>query len=314
MHFSSVRAAVVLVFCFGFLGQFPTDGAFRKSGKLRGILAAKSLTWIEVKVDGESHLRRFIPTWRGGLPKDGGHLDDYVLNKIAALRTGNRVELHWVFDDQLRLLNIRTLKPTRSRGEQRGTVYQKGDHWIDVKPENGPLQRFIPRWLGRFVEQGGGLDGDILHVIDETKVGDEVLIEWAYDDRKRIISFLDPNPPPLEPEEKETVFPPGYPYLLPPEPGEPWFPERVDSTKSTIDLPLPPAFSKPSPATPIIDNTPVNPLGPKPVPPPLPTDPFGAGPPPVNPSPVEPSPIPDNPFDVATPPKPKAPLQENPFE
>lgn len=314
MHFPSVRSITFFALFFGFFCQFPVDAAFRNSGKLRGILAAKSLTWIEVKVDGESHLRRFIPTWRGGLPKDGGNLDNYVLNKIADLRTGNRVELHWVLDDQLRLVNIRTLKPTRSRGEQRGTVYQKGGHWIDVKPENGPLQRFIPRWLGRFEEQGGGLDGEILHSIAETKVGDEVLIEWAYDDRKRIISFMDPNPPPPEPEEKEIVFPPGYPYLLPPKLGEPWFPERVEPTKSTIGLPIQPEFSKPSPKKPIIDKTPVKPPSPKPAPPPLPSDPFGAGPPPGNPFPVEPSPIPDNPFDAANPPKPKAPLQENPFE
>ena len=66
------------------------------SGKLRGILTAKSTTWLEIKVDGESTSRRLIPTWRGGLPKQGGGLDAYVLSKMKSLRTGNRLEVHWV--------------------------------------------------------------------------------------------------------------------------------------------------------------------------------------------------------------------------
>ncbi|MFP6899927.1 MAG: hypothetical protein VCA36_03225, partial [Opitutales bacterium] len=82
---NNTRAACLAAISFllvASLFQLTTEANPKPSGKLRGILTAKSSAWIEIKVDGESTPRRLIPTWRGGLPKQGGGLDDYVLNKI----------------------------------------------------------------------------------------------------------------------------------------------------------------------------------------------------------------------------------------
>ena len=220
------------------------EGAFRATGELRGILTSKSSTWIEVKVDGEATARRFIPSWRGGLPREGGGLDAYVLNKMKDLRTGNRLELHWGYDEYFRVMNVRTIKPLRSRGTVRGIVADKGENWIDVKPSKRPLERFHPRWLGRRPEEGGGLDEKILAAIAETPIGEGVLIEWIYDDRRRVTAFKD-----LEPEPSEESFV-GFETMpqqqfLAPKPVNPGSFQGGARKKLATGLPDPSEFSKP---------------------------------------------------------------------
>ena len=292
-----------VLFLLSWVLLYPLDleADYRATGKMRGILTVKSSTWIEVKLDGEANARRFIPSWSGGLPRQGGSLDAYVLNKFKELRTGNRVELHWGYDGYFRVLNVRTLKPFRSHGTSRGMVVVKGEHWLDVRVPKQRLERFHAPWQGRLPEEGGGLDQEILAVIQESVIGEEVLLDWTYDDRKRINAFKDPDPPP-ELEEEIVAFPPGYPYLLPPPPGQPWFPKQAKPGKVAIGLPDPLEFSKPAPFNELIMPAVPQPGGsvirggvspnqgnpfdqPTPIAPglplqPLPDDPFGAGVPP----------------------------------
>ena len=326
--FCSIFVFLSLLFPFGLQADF------QASGKLRGILTAKSATWIEVKLDGEANSRRFIPSWQGALPRQGGHLDVFVLNKFKDLRTGNRVELHWGFDQHFRVINVRTLKPFRSHGTSRGMLVAKGEHWIDVRIPQQRLQRFHAVWLGRLPEDGGGLDQEILAGIDKAIIGEEILFDWIYDDRKRITAFNDPNPPP-DPDDEVVAFPPGYPYLFPPPPGQPWFPDR-EKGKVAAGLPDPLEFSKPDfsiqpipPITPspggsfnpgvVSPPNPENPFdqqNPTPVqtPQPAPEDPFGAGAPPSNQgNPFDqpaPQPAPEDPFGAGAPPS----NPENPFD
>jgi len=320
-----IRSVFVLL-SLALLSPLGLEADFQASGKLRGILTAKSTTWIEVKLDGEANSRRFIPSWQGALPRQGGHLDVFVLNKFKALRTGNRVELHWGFDQHFRVLNIRTLKPFRSHGTSRGMLVAKGEHWIDVRIPLQRLQRFHAVWLGRLPEDGGGLDQEVLAGIDKAIIGEEVLFDWIYDDRKRITAFNDPNPPP-DPEDEVVAFPAGYPYLFPPPPGQPWFPDREKPGKVAVGLPDPAEFSKPEfsiqPITPFtpspggsVNPGVVSPPTPTPTPQPVPEDPFGAGAPPPNqgnpfdqPAPT-PQPGPEDPFGAGEPP----PNQGNPFD
>jgi hypothetical protein len=307
------------------------NAAFRSTGKLRGILTAKSSGWIEVKADGENRSRRFIPAWRGGLPREGGALDDFVLKKIKQVRTGNRVEVHWGSDEYFRVLNVRTLAPFYSSGSVRGLVVAKGENWIDVKEDKKPLERFIPQWLGRLPEDGGGLDQAILSTIAETDIGGEVIIKWAYDDRKRITGLKPPDPPITQAQGRDS-FPLNYPYITPPQPGSSWFQNQGSPNRAAQGLPDPSDFAKPNPlpgsiipdkmitrpasSSPVQGTTPLpdDPFGtgaPNPaVPKPLPDDPFGAG----APNPAVPKPLPDDPFGAGAPnPAVPKPLPDDPF-
>ncbi len=279
------------IFLAGYVCHSSVEAA-KRSGKLQGILTAKSSTWIEVKADGENFVRRYIPAWRGGLPREGGGLDGFVLNKIKEVRTGNRVELYWSYDEYFRAINLRILKPSRSHGTLRGVVVDKGDHWIDVMPPKESLERFVARWLGSRPEEGGGLDEEALAVIAKTEIGEAVLFDWIYDDRKRVVAFRNPNPASPEPSKESGQFPQNYPFLLPPQQGQPWFPRTGE-----VLLPVPSAISQPIPL----------PTSPPQAPPPAPSNPFEAAPAPVKPNP-------DDPFGVGPPVPAPPPASSDPFE
>src|SRR5262245_41673530 len=53
-----------------------------RKGTVTGMVTAKGDNWIEVKADGEEKARRYVPHWRGGLPKDGGGPDKDMVAKI----------------------------------------------------------------------------------------------------------------------------------------------------------------------------------------------------------------------------------------
>jgi RNA polymerase sigma-70 factor (ECF subfamily) len=53
---------------------------------------------------------RFIPQWKGGMPKDGGGFDKDILAKIRALKQGDKVSVDWLFEEHLRALAITVLE------------------------------------------------------------------------------------------------------------------------------------------------------------------------------------------------------------
>ena len=82
----------------------------KRSGTIVGEVTAKAQNWIEVKADGEDKPRRYVPHWRGGLPKDGGGPDKEMLKAIAGVKVGSRVEIKWEFEERPRVLKIDVLK------------------------------------------------------------------------------------------------------------------------------------------------------------------------------------------------------------
>jgi hypothetical protein len=82
----------------------------KRSGTVVGVVTAKANNWIEVKADGEDKGRRYVPHWRGGLPKDGGGPDKEMLKAIAAVKLGSRVEVKWEFEERPRVVKIEVLK------------------------------------------------------------------------------------------------------------------------------------------------------------------------------------------------------------
>src|SRR5687767_15118843 len=80
-----------------------------KKGTVSGVVTAKGDNWIEVKADGEEKARRYVPHWRGGLPKDGGGPDKEMVAKIKEVPLKARVRLEWSFQERPRVEKIEVL-------------------------------------------------------------------------------------------------------------------------------------------------------------------------------------------------------------
>jgi hypothetical protein len=84
-----------------------------KKGTVTGVVTAKGPNWIEVKADGEEKARRYVPHWKGGLPKDGGGPDKEMVAKIKETSVKSRVRLEWVFNERPRVVKIEVLKKSK---------------------------------------------------------------------------------------------------------------------------------------------------------------------------------------------------------
>jgi hypothetical protein len=105
-------AAVALAVSAAGGGQEPRrkDADEGKKGTVTGVVTAKGENWIEVKADGEERPRRYVPHWKGGLPKDGGGPDKEVVAKIKSIPVKARVRLEWSFQERPRVETIEVLK------------------------------------------------------------------------------------------------------------------------------------------------------------------------------------------------------------
>ncbi|HEX8550212.1 MAG TPA: hypothetical protein VF681_01525 [Abditibacteriaceae bacterium] len=214
-------------------GAFSSDARAQnpQGGRTGGILTNKSDAWIEVKADGEKKPQRLLPRIIAALPQRGGGLDRAMLAQFQQLVVGNRVDLAWVFDEQLRVIEIAHVLPRARKGEVTGIVDETGRGWIDVLPEgeaeegeegeaeaaeagnedgeeaaaSGPLDRYFPRWIE--TEEGDGeLDPTILKQLAKIKAGDRVKLSWEFDERKRVTKIEkleDAQPQGDQPQEEE---------------------------------------------------------------------------------------------------------------
>ena len=98
-------------------GQEPKkkDADEGKKGTVTGVVTAKGENWIEVKADGEERPRRYVPPWKGGLPKDGGGPDKAVVKTISELKVGSRVRVEWEFEERPRVVKVEVLKATEGK-------------------------------------------------------------------------------------------------------------------------------------------------------------------------------------------------------
>jgi len=81
-----------------------------KKGTVTGIVTAKGDNWIEVKADGEEKARRYMPNWKGGLPKDGGGPDKDIVGTIKETPLKARVRIEWSFEERPRVEKLEVLK------------------------------------------------------------------------------------------------------------------------------------------------------------------------------------------------------------
>ena len=86
-------------------------------------------------------------------------------------------------------MKIETLTPKEKTGAATGKVTAKGENWLEIKPSDAPAERYSARWIGGAPKDGGGPDKAGIAAIRETAVGDNVKIEWQYDERLRVVSL-----------------------------------------------------------------------------------------------------------------------------
>jgi len=162
-----------------------------KSGIINGILAAKGNAWVEVKNDqGYSH--RYLAKWIGGGPSSGGGFDSKDLKMITNLVVGNRVRLHWFWENHLRIDRLRVISPPQSGGIFKGYVLETSDRWIDVQSsrESVPWRFYLP-WSGGYPRNGGGYDKKLLDELNQRIATDPVRFRWVYDQRSRIVELYE---------------------------------------------------------------------------------------------------------------------------
>lgn len=52
----------------------------------------------------------FMPHWRGGMPKDGGCLDQATLEAMGRFKAGQQVRIAWTWSERRRIETIEAVK------------------------------------------------------------------------------------------------------------------------------------------------------------------------------------------------------------
>jgi len=90
------------------------------------------------------------------------------------------------------LLFCSLMKPSEARiktvksGQLEGILTQKSANWIDVRADDGYVNRYMPYWKGESPSRGGGFDPRMLEVISNLVVGNRVYLSWQWDGHLRI--------------------------------------------------------------------------------------------------------------------------------
>lgn len=80
----------------------------KKEGSSEGVVTVINENWFEIKISKGDKVRveRFMPKWKGGIPKDGGGLEKEMVQEIAKLKVGDTVSVKWVYDERKRVTKI----------------------------------------------------------------------------------------------------------------------------------------------------------------------------------------------------------------
>ncbi|MCI0702613.1 MAG: hypothetical protein L0241_16135 [Planctomycetia bacterium] len=156
-----------------------------RKGTVTGVVTAKGDNWIEVKADGEEKARRYVPQWKGGLPKDGGGPDKGMVAQIKKVPLKSRVRIEWLFEERPRVMKIEVLKkpdgpvPEKRSGTIAGEIKSKKEQGNNIVIE--VLAPGEEKARSYFVQHDPKLKAPIpsvLKVVREAKVGDKVVFDW----------------------------------------------------------------------------------------------------------------------------------------
>ncbi len=156
-----------------------------RKGTVTGIVSAKGTNWIEVTADGEEKGRRYVPHWKGGLPKDGGGPDKEMIAKIKDTPLKSRVRIEWEFEERARVIKIEVLKkpdgkePEKRTGTISGVIKSKKEQNHNIVIEVLAPGEEKPR--SYFVQYDPKLKApfpDGLKTVGAARVGDKVVFNW----------------------------------------------------------------------------------------------------------------------------------------
>ena len=157
-----------------------------KSGKVIGILTAKTDTEITVKPEGKPEEQTFLLAPPGGTPSAS------VQAAAKTLFIPNLVALRWQRQqDQPVVTRLQAIMPKVRTGTVIGTIVGQESTdksiYIDVKPAGGRgfTERYWPRFVSNSAPNLGGFDQSMIETIGRLNVGDKVKLTWACDERKR---------------------------------------------------------------------------------------------------------------------------------
>jgi hypothetical protein len=135
---------------------------------------------------------RFIPEWIGKGPANGGKFKSETIELIDELIVGNRIQIDWLYDGFLRIIDAKIIKPPHTNGIFVGYIMKMSQRWIDVQniDERRPWRFYLP-WIGGYPEEGGGYDPKILTRFKTHEPTDPIRFSWVYKDRPTIVSTYD---------------------------------------------------------------------------------------------------------------------------
>jgi hypothetical protein len=164
---------------------------FAEEGSMDGILASKGEAWVEV-LDDRDQSFRFIPEWIGKGPANGGKFKSETIELIDELIVGNRIQIDWMYDGFLRIIDAEVIKPPHDNGIFVGYIMKMSPRWIDVQniDERRPWRFYLP-WSGGYPEEGGGYDPKVLTRFKTHEPTDPIRFSWVYKDRPTIVSTYD---------------------------------------------------------------------------------------------------------------------------
>ena len=159
-------------------GEQPNPQPEPETGAIEGILVGKGANndWLDVRPDGNATAGEIL------VPND-------LVEAVSHLYSSNRVKVEWEKAEGAThptATAVQNLRPAENQGTVTGKVVDKFDDnsWIEIKPAEGPLRRYQPRWIGG--NTGAARPSRRQTFIRETEIGSDVNATWVYDERIRI--------------------------------------------------------------------------------------------------------------------------------
>jgi hypothetical protein len=183
-----ILAATFMLLCGVTSAQDKKDES--RKGTVTGIVSAKGSNWIEVTADGEEKGRRYVPHWKGGLPKDGGGPDKEMIAKIKDTPLKSRVRIEWEFEERARVIKIEVLKkPAAGRDDAPAKETRTGSISGEIKSKKEQNKNIVIEVLAPgeekarayFVQYDPKIKApipDVLKAVAAANVGDRVVFDW----------------------------------------------------------------------------------------------------------------------------------------
>jgi len=155
-----------------------------KSGKVVGIVTARTDADITIKPEGAQETQRYL------LAPAGGTVNPTVQAELKKVFIPNLVALQWQRQDEAVVTSLHVIVPKVRKGSVAGTVVGKmstdKEIYADVKPAGqGFTERYWPPFVIDPGTHKGGFDMKVIETIGKLNAGDKVQVDWYYDERKR---------------------------------------------------------------------------------------------------------------------------------